>query len=616
VRLSQLSALVLAAASLTACGERPNDDGADASQLDWVQSRTGSTRYAYLEARDTTDTWIFGASVIKVQDFLSSSLDMVVRPMNVKLKLRTAAGARKLDVVTVGDKPETLLTFNAAVSGGKTEVDFQSAGNDVTLRSFISQVGGMLTAHDENGYWVSTGAPTVQQIQQDKDTLVVDLGHTIRQAITKTDASGRLVLDHYVSDHAGKVTVRIFLKRKAALPQIGVTRTVAGAKAQNIGFFGTSLDETAPTSQIQRLALGDARGALATQTFYLKDVPAAYQALAKTAILSWNTAFDSPTDNTGKIRVAIAPAALDVGDPRYNVVKWFDGLDADVSWAGVAKMIVEPDTGLVMGGDLYLNGGTVLEMYKGITAFSQAAKAGGIHKVSGSIGGVNFSRDEGETPVIPYLTDTTKSYDQYMRDYYVETIAHEMGHVLGLRHNFRGTTQLEDDETASVMDYAPRSDRDHYPGPGSYDIAAIRYGYFGELPRRTLPFCTDEDIWTFYDCSQGDWGDTVKYSVNGLLDGTELLAEQPLSITDDVFISSITGALENALKIKKLQAQLPASTRAATVAKIDAARTFLYTAAPAANLSGSALTTVKANLAKMRELAKKHEDELKADGHL
>lgn len=612
MRLTRIGTFLLAAAALSACGEHaPSDGDGEPSQLDWVQSRTGNTRYAFLEAKDLTDTFLFGASVIKVQDFLSASLDMVVRPTNVKLKVRTVGSAKKLDVVAADANAETLLSFVAATKNGKTEVDFGSAGNDLTLRSLINTLGGMYTAHDQNGFWVSTGAPSVLAISQDKDTLVVDLLHTVRQAIVKTDAAGNTTLDHFISDHAGKVTVRIFLKRKSALPRIDVARKVKDGKAKSIGFFGTDIGGASDDVQIQRLALGDAHDAQPSITFYLKDVPAAYQGIAKSAVTSWNKAFGREA-----IKVAIAPTGLDVGDPRYNVIKWFDGLDEDVSWAGVAKMIVEPDTGLVMGGDLYVNGSTVLDLYKGITDFSAKMAAGGLPKVTGTIGGVTFTRDAGETPVVPYLTDTKKSYNQYMQDYYLETIAHEVGHVLGLRHNFRGSTALEGGESASVMDYAPRSDRDHYPGPGSYDVAAIRWGYLGEAPNHALPFCTDEDIWTFYDCSQGDWGDPVDNAVNGMLDGTLLLTKKAVEIGDDTFISSITGALENALKIKKLSAQLPAATRSFAVKKIDAAYGYLYGATPDSALTGAALAQVKANLAKMRDLAKKHEDELKANGHL
>ena len=595
---------------LTGCGRPEAPSFGDVSELEWTQSRSGSTRYAYLQAADLSDDFLFGASVIKVDGFLSDSLNMVLHPLKVKLKVRTSGSSRKLDIVTAGTSGDTLMTFAVATKTGKYEVDFASAGNDLTLKTLINTLGGEFTAGSQDGYWVSQGTPSVQSISQDADTVVVDLLHTVSQAVLKTDAQGRQTIDHLVSARPGKVTVRLFLKRQKVLPRIGGARFVSAGKQRSIGYFGPDMGGSSDDVAIQRFALGDAQDAQSSITFYLKDVPTAYQGIAKQAVLSWNKAFDNEV-----IKVALAPAGVDVGDPRANVIKWFDGLDEDVSWAGVAKMIVEPESGLVMGGDLYVNGSTVLNMYKGIVDFSQKIGADA-HAVTGTIGNVRFDRDVGEKPVMPFVTDLSQNYDSYMQQYYLETIAHEVGHVLGLRHNFRGSAALEGGESASVMDYAPRSDRAHYKGPGSYDVAAIRWGYTGEEPAAPLPFCTDEDIWSFYDCSQGDWGDPIDYAVKGLLDGTALLTRKAVALTDDNDISSMGGILENALKIKKLSAQIPAARRTAALQQINAAYQNLYNAAPDATLTGANLTLVKGNLTKLRDLAKKTEAQLRTDGHL
>ncbi|CAM9768389.1 unnamed protein product, partial [Heterosigma akashiwo] len=108
---------------------------------------------------------------------------------------------------------------------------------------------------------------------------------------------------------------------------------------------------------------------------------------------------------------------------------------------------------------------------------------------------------------------------------------HEVGHTLGLRHNFKGSTgvtleQLQDPEytgrnglTASVMDYLPLNilglelsgeggSADYFsPVIGTYDKWAIEYGYaevdsedssatgtpLAAVAERALPFGTDED---------------------------------------------------------------------------------------------------------------------------
>jgi hypothetical protein len=83
-------------------------------------------------------------------------------------------------------------------------------------------------------------------------------------------------------------------------------------------------------------------------------------------------------------------------------------------------------------------------------------------------------------------------------------VVHEMGHALGLRHNFKGS--LLPPGGTSVMDYQLLADSVALPFPGSYDVAAIRYLYqlSSELPSQ--PFCTDEETEFDPNCAQYDTG--------------------------------------------------------------------------------------------------------------
>jgi hypothetical protein len=82
-----------------------------------------------------------------------------------------------------------------------------------------------------------------------------------------------------------------------------------------------------------------------------------------------------------------------------------------------------------------------------------------------------------------------------LKDFYKITLAHEIGHSLGLTHNFVGSFDkdnfrfeneipVEKDEKgrnySSVMDYMPDTYL-HYAGPGPYDVRALRVAYTGQI---------------------------------------------------------------------------------------------------------------------------------------
>ncbi len=70
-------------------------------------------------------------------------------------------------------------------------------------------------------------------------------------------------------------------------------------------------------------------------------------------------------------------------------------------------------------------------------------------------------------------------------------ILHEVGHTLGLRHNFKGSLLPP---SSSVMDYLSDDDSVPLDKPGAYDVDAMKYLYLksGTLP--TQPFCNDSGV--------------------------------------------------------------------------------------------------------------------------
>ncbi len=118
-----------------------------------------------------------------------------------------------------------------------------------------------------------------------------------------------------------------------------------------------------------------------------------------------------------------------------------------------------------------------------------------------------------------------------------ETVMHEVGHTLGLRHNFKASTMLKPDQlhdttitskqgiVASVMDYNPSNiapkgtKQGHYftPTIGAYDYWAIEYAYhpnasdadLAKIASRSgeplLAYGTDEDLYGTLDPHVNQW---------------------------------------------------------------------------------------------------------------
>jgi hypothetical protein len=148
---------------------------------------------------------------------------------------------------------------------------------------------------------------------------------------------------------------------------------------------------------------------------------------------------------------------------------------------------------------------------------------------------------------------SSTAIDNYVTQYIRFLTAHEVGHTLGLRHNFHGSTMLQPEDlnnisiarskglTASVMDYLPINlappgtvQGDYYPTiVGPYDDWAIEYGYKvigGANPNSDLPalqqiasragepqlaYAPDEDIVDNLDPAANSFdlsGNMLKYS--------------------------------------------------------------------------------------------------------
>ena len=423
-------------------------------------------------------------------------------------------------------------------------------------------------------------------MSQDADTIVADVKHRVEYSRINDETQAR-------ETRTGSVTVRIYVKRQTAAKSKLIT--VGDALKQNIGFFGANrlARGNQGAQPIVRYKLNVA--AKESTTVYLKNFPKDMEQAGREGVEAWNASFGYKA-----FKVEIATAAQDQGDPRLNIVKWYDGLEEDVPWAGYAPTMADPSSGEVLATQILINGSCSRSNTTKLANYSKVAVKD-FKSLSGKIGNVPFVQGQGETPIVSFFTNTeTADNQEFVRNYYKGVIMHEFGHSLGLRHNFAASTKLDSNNIpSSVMDYEPNVVADKRTLPGSYDVAAIRFGYFGESPKETVVFCTDEDLQKRWDCNQGDIGDPINFTIASILNGVSFLQLSTIPLPEHVKKPTL-GSMKNALKIIDLINQVPVARHTQTSADLKAALTAVRDAAPASSLVGSEKDIAAANLSTLK----------------
>ena len=322
------------------------------------------------------------------------------------------------------------------------------------------------------------------------------------------------------------------------------------------------------------------------------SVPEKYRDAVKDGVLRWNKAFEE-LGYKDAIQVQDAPTdkSYDHADGRYNVIRWT--LSPDAGYA-VTLDRVDPFSGEILNSSVTFDANMLAYIFNDFQnsttaiedAHAKAAKAllrnddikesddqylwsdkitAAQQGVEDTLAKLGWSRIECEEPEglaasaayglsTLQALGTTVDKDAYAKEYISDTICHEIGHSLGLRHNFTGSTflstaQLGDDDltakdnvTASVMDYVPVNmvailkGKKNYFGStiGAYDKWAISYGYtdFGSATpegetaqlnkiaskagQPGLVYETDEDAdsWNPYAVRFDDASDPLNYSAD------------------------------------------------------------------------------------------------------
>jgi hypothetical protein len=312
--------------------------------------------------------------------------------------------------------------------------------------------------------------------------------------------------------------------------------------------------------------------------YYSANTPSNYVEAVRDGILYWNYAFGKEVVQAKK-----APEGVTAPDADYNVIQWVPWDNAGFAYADV---LMDPLSGESEHGQAYITS---------VFAFSGRASARVLLRSMEELAEPkkgDTKRKEALRRALPFLNSQpvcevdprlfaqqmTHSLEEVLasdaltdeailrvsQDYVREVVSHEVGHVLGLRHNFAGSlaatlTDKELDDwfkdyltgkplnaytnkltTSSVMDYnilksaafigwRMRTLKEALP----HDRAAIAWGYFDqtEVRDKKMFFGTDEDIARYGDVKQFDYGTEPVLSDYAAL--TRMLELLPNSIIED-----------------------------------------------------------------------------------
>lgn len=255
-------------------------------------------------------------------------------------------------------------------------------------------------------------------------------------------------------------------------------------------------------------------------------VPEEYRDAVAEGVEFWNASFEKIGFRNAIVAKQMSDTAdWDPADVRYSTIRWI--ILPGASYA-VGPSRANPFTGQIYDADVRVAADFIRHMFTNMEYYIEPLAMGNeIPEHNQEIINTNqqgeilcnYASESAKEAAfgLTYLLGSVGDFvdkdsltKEYIHSYIVELIAHEVGHTLGFRHNFKASSiytleQLQDrnftrknSTTGTVMDYNPpniaatgEKQGEFYPSvPGPYDDWVIEYAYsdFGaETPEDELP---------------------------------------------------------------------------------------------------------------------------------
>jgi hypothetical protein len=313
-------------------------------------------------------------------------------------------------------------------------------------------------------------AATLQRSQQGVYTVARDRSHVYKPYTKAFPDNTELdvALTWAATGNPGAIVSRVApdgkavtLRQHITLMRLPDDNFRTRAADPRVGYFGVSFKDYAQPIQgsleqtwaerhrLERVDPNDPNSPIRNPIVYYIDrgIPEPMRTATFQGVSWWVDAFDR-AGLKGAFKVEWLPEGVDPMDVRYNVVQWENRNERGWSVGGA---LIDPRTGEM------LKGMARLDSHRARTDYNLFAALMG--------------------------ADATAADTAFVLARVRQVSAHEVGHTLGLGHNYIASTY----ERGSVMDYpAPRVilkdgaidlSAAYGVGPGAYDVWAIHWGY-------------------------------------------------------------------------------------------------------------------------------------------